>query len=143
MKKSKAIVAALFLAVASPIAQAQGDAGRVVSCDITTAPQTPLRIEDKASAEGASVENAVLITLPNGLKAVQFSLRHTRSPDPFKTILKVRYEVDWTDDCGRQIKAGSPVLDGAALDPQRRMDLRSTAMHPDATHALLRVYVID
>jgi len=129
--------------MAGPIAQAQGGAARVVSCDITIAPQAPLRVEDKASAEGASVENAVLVTLPNGLKAVQFSLRHSRSPDPFKTILKVRYEVNWTDNCGRHIKAGSTILHGVALDPQRRMDIQSTAMHPDATHALLRVYVVD
>ena len=141
-RKASALFALLLCGWAS--AHAQGAlVPRVVTCDTNIAPQSLLTVQDEASHKGVLVENPVLITLPNGMKAVQFSVRHNRSPDPFRTIFKVRYTVRWTDDCGRHIKVGSDAVNGLALDPQRQEIVQSNAMHRDASHAALRIYVVD
>ncbi|HLV27869.1 MAG TPA: hypothetical protein VKY60_01965 [Burkholderiaceae bacterium] len=144
MRKSDLLATACLTLAALGGAQAQDVRTlqpRVVNCDVTPAPRSPLQVQDEASARGARVENPVLITLPNGMKAVQFSVRHVRSPDPFNPIIKVRYTVHWTDHCGRTLKVGSPAVDGLVLDPRRQEIVQSTAMHPDAAHAVLRIYV--
>lgn len=117
---------------------------RVVTCDTAAIQQSPFTVQDEASHKGAVVENPTLITLSNGMKAVQFSVRHARrSPDFHPNIIKVRYTVNWTDHCGRHIKVGSPGVQGLVLDPQRQEIVQSTAMHRDAAHAALRIYVVD
>lgn len=122
-------------------ASAQTEAPRIVTCDTTMAPRSALRVQDEASGKGAVVEDMTLITLPNGMRSVQFSVRNVREPNPFGTILRVRYTVQWTDDCGRRIASGTQAVDGLALDPQRQQLVQSTAMDPHATHAFLRIYV--
>lgn len=120
---------------------AQTGAPRIVSCDATAVPRSALRVQDEASGQGAVVEDVALITLPNGMRSVQFSVRNAREPNPFGTILRVRYTVQWTDDCGRRIANGAHAVDGLALDPRRQQLVQSTAMDPHATHAFLRIYV--
>lgn len=135
-------VTALAMALAGTAVMAQTAAPRVVTCDTMVAPRSALRVQDDASNRGAVVEDVALVTLPNGMRAVQFSVRNTRTLDnAFNTILKVRYTVQWTDDCGRRITNGAQVVDGLVLDPQRQQLVQSTAMDPHATHAFLRIYV--
>jgi hypothetical protein len=122
-------------------AAAQPKAPRIITCDTSVAPRSPLRVQDEASARGAVVEDIALVTLPNGMKSVQFSVRNAGQPNPYGTILKLRYTVQWTDDCGRRISNGAQTVDGLALDPQRQQLVQSTAMDPYATHAFLRIYV--
>jgi hypothetical protein len=105
------------------------------------APQSALQVQDEASGEGATVEGVTLIDLPNGMKAVQFSVRNARDPKPFGTILWVRYTVQWFDDCGRRVINGAHVIDGLALDPRREELIQSTAMDPQATRVSVRIYV--
>jgi hypothetical protein len=116
-------------------------APRVLTCDTTLAPQSALQVQDEASGEGATVEGVTLIDLPNGMKAVQFSVRNARDPKPFGTILRVRYTVQWFDDCGRRVINGAHVIDGLALDPRREELIQSTAMDPQATRVSVRIYV--
>jgi len=123
------------------VAATQPKAPRIITCDPTVASPLPLRVQDEASGRGALVEDIALITLPNGMKSVQFSVRNAGQPNPYGTILKLRYTVQWTDDCGRRISNGTQAVDGLALDPQRQQLVQSTAMDPDATHAFLRIYV--
>lgn len=117
------------------------EASRVLTCDTTLAPESALQVEDEASREGAVVEGIALIDLPNGMKAVQFSVRNARDPKPFGVILRVRYTVQWFDDCGRRVVNGAQVIDGLALDPRRQEIIHSTAMDPLATRAFVRLYV--
>ncbi|WGJ91674.1 hypothetical protein QEP15_05165 [Achromobacter mucicolens] len=116
-------------------------APRVITCDMTLAPETALQVVDEASPQGAAVEGAALIDLRNGMKAVQFSVRNARDPQPFGVILRVRYAVQWFDDCGRRVVNGAQVVDGLALDPRRQEIIQSTAMDPLATRAIVRIYV--
>lgn len=138
--RSRCLALAMAIGPAAVLA-APAEPPRVMACDTTLAPQPLLRVQDEASAHGAIVKDVRLITLPNGMPSVQFSIRHARELNPFGTILKVRYTVQWTDDCGRQITNGGQTVDGLALDPHRQRILQSTAMDPYATHAILRVYV--
>ena len=133
-------VAILSLCLTTTTA-AQTGSLRVITCDTTVTPRSALRVQDEASRKGAIVEEVALIDLPNGMKSVQFSVRNGRQPDPFGAILRVRYTVQWTDDCGRRITNGGQVIDGLALDPQRQELIQSTAMDPHATHAVLHIYV--
>lgn len=130
----------LAMGLAFP-AVAQVATPRVITCDTTVAPRAALQVRDEASSKGALLEDVALVDLPNGMKAVQFSVRNARSPNPFNTILKVHYTVHWTDDCGRRITVGSQVQDGLVLDPQRQEIVQSVAMDAHATHAVLRVTV--
>lgn len=114
---------------------------RVYTCDTTVASPAPLRIEDQSSIDGALIEAPAMITLPNGMKAVTFGLRYAdrlRSGGP---ILKFRYSVNWTDNCGRPVAVGRLRTDGLALNPGQYRTLQAAALHPDATHAVLRTYV--
>jgi hypothetical protein len=114
---------------------------RVYTCDTTIASQPILRIDDQATQAGALVENASLITLPNGMAAVQFSLRYAPRIIPSGRILKVRYTVNWTDDCGRILSNGANTGAGLVLNPNQFQTVQSVAMHPDASRALLNIYV--
>lgn len=134
-------VALLPLGLAMAAVSAQTGTPRIVTCDTTVAPRSALRVQDEAGDKGARVEDVALITLPNGMRSVQFSVRNAREPNPFGTILRVRYTVQWTDDCGRRIANGTQAIDGLALDPRRQQLIQSTAMDPHATHAFLRIYV--
>ncbi len=132
----------LGLAVAAPTAWAQTAAApRIVTCDTTVAPRSALRVQDEASGNGVEVEDVALITLPNGMRSVQFSVRHARMVKLFGEFVRVRYTVQWTDDCGRRITNGTQVVDGPVLNPQQQQLVQSTAMDPHATHAFLRIYV--
>lgn len=144
MKKlnAAALVTAWFC-LGAP-AQAQSLApNRVVTCDTTVAPQALLSVQDEATPYGALLLDPALITLPNGMKAVQFSLRHVRSQEFAPAILKVRYTVTWTDDCGRVIPVGANVVNGLALNPKQQQALQSIAMNGAATRAKLHVYVVE
>lgn len=117
------------------------EAPRVLTCDMTLAPESALQVVDEASPQGAAVEGAALIDLRNGMKAVQFSVRNARDPKPFGVTLRVRYTVQWFDDCGRRVVNGAQVVDGLALDPRRQEIIQSTAMDSLATRAIVRIYV--
>uniref|UniRef100_UPI00333E20BE hypothetical protein n=1 Tax=Castellaniella defragrans TaxID=75697 RepID=UPI00333E20BE len=134
------LVPFLALGLAAPAA-AQTESLRVIACDTSVAPREALTILDEAGGDGAMVEDVALITLPNGMRSVQFSVRNAKAPNPFGTILKVRYSVQWTDDCGRRVTNGAQVVDGLALDPRQQRLVQSTALDPYATHAVLRIYV--
>ncbi len=116
---------------------------RVVPCDATLNAPSQLTVQDDATHRGALLEAPSMITLPNGNKAVQFTVRHAKYPEPAPGILKVRYTVHWTDSCGRAVVVGNDMVEGFALDPQRHRTVIANALHPKATHAALRVYVID
>lgn len=120
---------------------AQTTTPRVVVCDTTVAPEAMLQVQDEASSKGAVVQNVTLVTLASGMKAVQFSVRNTRTPNPFNTILKVHYTIHWSDDCGRLITTGAQVSDGLMLDANRQEIVQSVAMDLYATHAMLRITV--
>ncbi|OWT77340.1 hypothetical protein CEY04_15405 [Achromobacter sp. HZ28] len=109
---------------------------RVLTCDMTLAPESALRVQDEATGEGASLEGVTLVDLSSGMKAVQFSVRNARD-----AILRVRYTVQWFDDCGHRVMNGAQVIDGLALDPKRNDVIQSTALDPQATRAFVRVYV--
>src|SRR5690606_21471871 len=107
----------------------------------TIASQPILRIDDQATLAGALVENASLIMLPNGMAAVQFSVRYAPRLLPSNRILKVRYTVNWTDDCGRMLTNGANTGAGLVLNPSQFQTIQSVAMHPDASRAMLNIYV--
>lgn len=140
----KILTALRWAAAAAAVSASTGaaaDSLRVYTCDTTSASQPALRVEDEASIGGALVENASLITLPNGMKAVQFSVRYAKRLLPSERILKVRYTVTWFDDCARTLANGTNTIDGLILNPGQYQTIQSTAMHPDATRALFRIYV--
>lgn len=140
----KIVTALRWVAAAAAVSASMGavaDSLRVYTCDTTIASQPALRVEDEASIGGALVESASLITLPNGMKAVQFSVRYAKRLLPSERILKVRYTVSWFDDCARTLANGTNTIDGLILNPGQYQTIQSTAMHPDATRALFRIYV--
>lgn len=140
----RAIVAAgLLTMLGSPIQAQSTYSQRVVPCDTTVAQHAPLALRDEASRKGAAVENPILITLENGFRAVQFSVRHTLRSEYQPDILKVRYTVRWTDLCGRQLKPGSDIVNGFTLDPHSQKFVQSTAPHRDGAHASLHVYIVN
>lgn len=124
-----------------PAAQARVEEARVYTCDTTVAPQSALQVEDQSSLAGAQVENATVITLANGMKAVQFSVRYAKRMDLSGRLLKFRYTVEWLDDCGRRITVGANMTDGLILSRNQYRTVQSTAMHRDASRAILRTYV--
>ncbi|NYT58211.1 hypothetical protein H0A65_04655 [Alcaligenaceae bacterium] len=140
--KVLSILAAAALAMGiSATANAQNSTLRVYTCDTTIASQPFLRIEDNASLGGALLEEPALITLPNGMQAVQFAVRYAKRLIPSDRILKVRYTVSWSDDCGRRLTNGANTLDGLALSPRQYQVIQSTAMDPAATRAVLHIYI--
>lgn len=140
--KKLTIVAVVMFAAASAHAQSNNST-RIYTCDTTNVQNPGLIIEDEATANGALVEDTALIVLPNGMKAVQFAVRHTKRHFASKQILKVRYTVNWTDACGRKVMNGSQITDGLALNPQEYRIVQSAAMHADASNARLRIYVAE
>lgn len=124
-----------------PWSLAVADSLRVYNCDSTIAQQPLLKIHDDASIDGALVQDAQLITLANGMKAVTFAVRYSPRVFPSNLILKVRYTVTWTDDCGRLITGGTNTINGIILNPRQYQAIQSTAFHATASRATLRVYV--
>ncbi len=124
-----------------PWSLAAADSLRVYNCDSTIAQQPLLKIHDEASIDGALVQDAQLITLPNGMRAVTFAVLHTPRTFAVNQILKVRYTVTWTDDCGRLITGGTNTINGIILNPRQHQVVQSTAFHSTASRATLRVYV--
>lgn len=122
-------------------AHAQTTAHTVYTCDTTIASEPALRLEDQATRAGAIVEDPRLITLPNGMNALQFSVRYAPRLNPSGRILKVRYTVDWSDDCGRRITQSTHTIEGLVLNRGEFRTVQSTAMHRNATRAVLRIYV--
>ena len=134
-------IAGVLLAAGPASARSPGPAeARIYTCD-TTANPASLQFEDRSSIDGAIIEHPRLITLPNGMKAVTFGLRYADRLRSSGRILKFRYSVNWTDSCGRPVAVGQLQTDGLALNPGQYQTLKSTALHPDATHAALRTYV--
>lgn len=117
-----------------------GQSTRIVTC-ATPTQAAELLIHDEATANGALIENASLITLPNGMKAVTFSARYAPRLYASEKTLMVRYTVAWTDACGRSVSLGSNHTDGFALNPRQTSQAQATAFSKDASLAVLRVYV--
>jgi uncharacterized protein YcfL len=141
MKIATVLRLAVVVSAALSSAGVLANSLRVYTCDTTIASQPILRVEDEASIAGALVEAPSLVTLPNGMKAVQFAVRYAKRLIPSGRILKVRYTVTWFDDCGRTLTNGVNTIEGLALNPRQYQTLQSTAMHRDASRALFRIYV--
>lgn len=141
MKKCT-ILATVTLA-AGLILHGAATAHTVYTCDTTIAQEPRLKIEDEASRAGAVVEDPRLITLPNGMASLQFSVRYAKRLGPSGRILRVRYSVDWQDDCGRHITQSTRTIEGLILNPGQYHTVQSTAMHRSASRAVLRIYVSD
>lgn len=113
----------------------------VYGCDLNQAQQPILQINDKATSKGALITNVQLITLHNGMKAVTFSARYADSLGSSGALLKVRYSVSWSDDCGRPLNAGANVMQGFVLNPGQYRTEQATAFTRDASRAYLNIYV--
>lgn len=113
----------------------------VYGCDLNQAQHPILQINDQASSKGALITNAQLITLHNGMKAVTFSARYADSFFNSGALLKVRYSVSWSDDCGRPLNAGANVMQGFVLNPGQYRTEQATAFTRDASRAYLNIYV--
>lgn len=124
-----------------PLSVASADSLRVYTCDNTITQQPQLKVHDEASIDGALVQDAQVITLANGFKAVTFGVRYAPRAYPSDRILKVRYTVTWTDSCGRLVTGGTNTIDGIILNPKQYQAIQSTAFHATASNATLRVYV--
>lgn len=113
----------------------------VYGCDLNQAQQPVLQINDQATPKGALISNVQLITLHNGLKAVTFSARYADSFRNSGALLKVRYSVSWSDDCGRPLNANANVMQGFVLNPGQYRTEQATAFTRDASRAYLNIYV--
>lgn len=121
-------------------AVAQGQPG-VYGCDLNLAQQPMLQVTDNATPKGALITNVQLITLPNGMKAVTFSARYAERLNNSGALLKVRYSVSWSDDCGRPLNAGANVMQGFVLNAGQYRTEQSTAFTRDASRAYLNIYI--
>lgn len=121
-------------------ALAQANSG-VYGCDLNRAQQPELQVTDNATSKGALISNVQIITLHNGMKAVTFSARYADSLNYSGALLKVRYSVSWSDDCGRPLNAGANVMQGFVLNPGQYRTEQSTAFSRDASRAYLTIYV--
>jgi hypothetical protein len=137
------LLASLFYFTGSA-ALAQGfvslpSAGYASCTDVVLTAQT-LTVEDLVSSIGPSVEDAQLVSLANGRKAVVFGVRGL--PDAFGYgQWNVRYAVQWHDACGRLLAQGSSSIDGFALYPNEYRTVEVVAFQKDAVRATLRVYL--
>jgi hypothetical protein len=100
-----------------------------------------LQVTDNATPKGALITNVQLITLPNGMKAVTFSARYAERLNNSGALLKVRYSVSWSDDCGRPLNAGANVMQGFVLNAGQYRTEQSTAFTRDASRAYLNIYI--
>jgi hypothetical protein len=99
-----------------------------------------LTVEDLVSSIGPSVEDAQLVSLANGRKAVVFGVRGGPYAHGYGQW-DVRYAVRWHDACGRLLPQGSSSIDGFALYPNEYRTVEVVAFHKEAVRATLRVYL--
>lgn len=99
-----------------------------------------LEVEDLVSSIGPSVEDAQLVSLANGRKAVVFGVRGLPYAHGYGQW-NIRYSVRWHDACGRMLPQGSSSIDGFALYPNEYRTVEVVAFQKDAVRATLRVYL--
>lgn len=138
---SVALTFVFLLAVVTPSSAQNGNSVRVYECSLVNAQTPALRLTDNATSKGALISDARLITLHNGLKAVTFSARYAERLMGSGELLKVRYSVSWSDDCGRPVNSGGNVTHGFVLNPGQSFVKQSMALSPDASRAHLNLFI--
>ncbi|HCN73708.1 MAG TPA: hypothetical protein DIS96_19190 [Pusillimonas sp.] len=136
-----AFLFAFLLTAVAPSSAQSGDSVRVYECNLANAQKPLLLLTDNATSKGALISNVQLITMHNGIKAVTFSARYAERLLGSGELLKVRYTVSWSDDCGRPVNSGSNVTHGFVLNPGQTLVEQSTALTPDASRAHLNLFV--
>jgi hypothetical protein len=98
-----------------------------------------LQVDDQISAFGPKLEDAQLIALENGRKAVVFGVRNVPYNFEFQQW-NIRYEVIWHDACGRLLPQASPLVDGFILFPNDYRSIELISFYKNAARASLRIY---
>ena len=98
-----------------------------------------LQVDDQISAFGPKLEDAQLIALENGRKAVVFGVRNVPYNFEYQQW-NIRYEVIWHDLCGRLLPQASPLVDGFVLFPNEYRSIEVVSFHKNAVRASLRIY---
>lgn len=98
-----------------------------------------LQVEDQITPFGPKLEDAQLIALENGRKAVVFGVRNLPYNNAFQQW-NIRYSVTWHDECGRLLPQTSPSVDGFILHPNEYRSIEVVSFHKNAVRASLRIY---
>ena len=139
--RRSAALTALTLAMVVLPASATVTERSVYTCDTLVAQQPTFVVNDEITRAGALLERPMLIRLPNGLNAVSFSVRYANRLNHTDRLFKIRYSIQWSDDCGRPISVGSSTVEGFVLNPGQVKQLESPAFHRDASRASLHLYI--
>lgn len=98
-----------------------------------------LQVEDQITPFGPKLEDAQLIALENGRKAVVFGVRNMPYNNEFQQW-NIRYSVTWHDECGRLLPQASSSVDGFLLHPNEYRSIEVVSFHKNAMRASLRIY---
>jgi uncharacterized protein YcfL len=98
-----------------------------------------LKVDDQITPFGPKLEDAQLIALENGRKAVVFAVRNISYNNEFQQW-NIRYSVIWHDECGRLLPQASPSVDGFLLHPNEYRSIEVVSFHKNARRASLRIY---
>ena len=98
-----------------------------------------LQVDDQITPFGPKLEDAQLIALENGRKAVVFGVRNMPYNNEFQQW-NIRYSVIWHDECGRLLPQSSPSVDGFLLHPNEYRSIEVVSFHKTAMRASLRIY---
>lgn len=98
-----------------------------------------LQVDDQITPFGPKLEDAQLIALENGRKAVVFGVRNIPYNNEFQQW-NIRYSVTWHDDCGRLLPQASSSVDGFLLYPNEYRSVEAVSFHKSAMRASLRIY---
>ena len=98
-----------------------------------------LQVEDQISPFGPKLEDAQLIALENGRKAVLFGVRNLPYNNTFQQW-NIRYSVTWHDECGRLLPQSSSAVDGFILYPNEYRSIEVVSFYKNAMRASLRIY---
>lgn len=98
-----------------------------------------LQVDDQITPFGPKLEDAQLIALENGRKAVVFGVRNLPYNNTFQQW-DIRYSVTWHDECGRLLPQSSPSVDGFLLHPNEYRSIEVVSFHKNAMRASLRIY---
>lgn len=98
-----------------------------------------LQVDDQITPFGPKLEDAQLVALENGRKAVVFGVRNVPYNFEYQQW-NIRYEVIWHDVCGRLLPQASPLVDGFILYPNDYRSIEVVSFHKNAARASLRIY---
>lgn len=114
--------------------------GHPANCPSTAVLPDLLQIEDQVSQFGPRLEDAQLVLLQNGRRAVIFSVRNVPINGTFQ-YWNIRYRITWQDACGRLLPDISRSVEGFVLNPSDVQTFQSVAFDPHAVRAVLRIYI--